>query len=146
MTSRRTRSEEGGRVESIRDFVQRTIQIGGSTRKSRIGREREIGNEESNVTDSLKERIQEFHDYRIEYKKYGIGLILLYVLILYRYIWMYKKVWIALPYLGYIWYSRLKSIKCVQQCLNGTAQTHVQLYHRILMTQLSNILTNMDGQ
>ena len=58
MYSRRARSEEGGRVESIRDFVQRTLQIGGSTRKSRIGREREIGNEELDVKDSFEEQIQ----------------------------------------------------------------------------------------
>jgi len=129
-------------ISEEEERVQESLSKGGSKFRSR-----KVHNTDNRVpivpVVNQDEHIQEFHDYIIEY---GIGLILLYVLFLYRYIWMYKKVWIALPYLGYIWYSRLKSIKCVQQCLNGTAQTHVQLYHRILMTQLSNILTNMDGQ
>ena len=129
-------------ISEEEERVQKSLSEGGSKFRSR-----KVHNTDNRVpivpVVNQDEHIQEFHDYII---KYGIGLILLYVLFMYRYIWMYKKVWIALPYLGYIWYSRLKSIKCVQQCLNGTAQTHVQLYHRILMTQLSNILTNMDGQ
>ena len=129
-------------ISEEEERVQESLSEGGSKFRSR-----KVHNTDNRVpivpVVNQDEHIQEFHDYIIEY---GIGLILLYVLFMYRYIWMYKKVWIALPYLGYIWYSRLKSIKCVQQCLNGTAQTHVQLYHRILMTQLSNILTNMDGQ
>ena len=40
MSIRRARSEEGGRVKSIRDFVQRKLQIVMTSRKSRIGRER----------------------------------------------------------------------------------------------------------